>query len=150
MKCERCGKRVANYHYMSNVNGKVTEQHLCDQCAAELEGRESVFASAGRMFDRMFSDFWDDGFGRMAMPGFGGFGGFFGAPVGFSPCIQLTPERPEASVRTAAPAAEPMADPEMAKKRQINVLREQIRAAVEKEEYEKAAQLRDQLHELEK
>ena len=39
MKCTNCGKNEANYHYTSNINGNVTERHLCAECAAGL-GRE--------------------------------------------------------------------------------------------------------------
>ena len=152
MKCEKCGKRIANYHYMSNVNGKVTEQHLCDQCAAELEGKDNVFANAGRMFDQMWNSFWGDGFGRLGMPSFGS---FFGAPTLVMPHFQLTMDGPAAAAPAAVTpaAAEPAAagaDPEMSRQRQINMLREQIKTAVENEQYEKAAELRDQIRALEK
>ena len=147
MKCEKCGKRVANYHYMSNVNGKVTEQHLCDQCAAELEGKDNVFANAGKMFDQMWNNFWGDGFGRLTMPSFGS---FFGAPTLVMPRFQLTLDHPAATQETTESTATTTADPEMAKQRQINMLREQIKTAVENEQYEKAAELRDQIRALEK
>ena len=35
MKCEKCGKNEATCFYSSNINGKITEKHLCSQCAAE-------------------------------------------------------------------------------------------------------------------
>ena len=36
MKCDRCGKEEVNFHYTSNINGNITEKHLCAQCAGEL------------------------------------------------------------------------------------------------------------------
>ena len=36
MKCTNCGENSASFHYKSNVNGKVTELHLCADCAKEL------------------------------------------------------------------------------------------------------------------
>ena len=34
MKCDRCGKNEATFHYKTNINGRVTEAHLCPDCAA--------------------------------------------------------------------------------------------------------------------
>ena len=36
MRCDRCGKNEATFYYKSNINGKVTQIHLCPQCAEEL------------------------------------------------------------------------------------------------------------------
>lgn len=36
MRCDRCGKNEATFYYKSNINGKVTQVHLCPQCAEEL------------------------------------------------------------------------------------------------------------------
>ena len=33
MKCDRCGKNEATFYYKSNINGRVTETHLCPDCA---------------------------------------------------------------------------------------------------------------------
>ena len=33
MRCDRCGKNEATFYYKSNINGKVTQIHLCPQCA---------------------------------------------------------------------------------------------------------------------
>lgn len=35
MLCQSCGKKEASFHYTSNENGKVTELHLCHDCAAK-------------------------------------------------------------------------------------------------------------------
>ena len=36
MRCDRCGRNEATFYYKSNINGKVTQIHLCPQCAEEL------------------------------------------------------------------------------------------------------------------
>lgn len=36
MLCQKCGKNQANTHFKQVVNGKVTELHLCADCAREL------------------------------------------------------------------------------------------------------------------
>lgn len=33
MLCQACGKKEATFHYTSNENGKITEMHLCHDCA---------------------------------------------------------------------------------------------------------------------
>ena len=35
MKCENCGNNEVTFVYRSNLNGKITEKHLCADCAAE-------------------------------------------------------------------------------------------------------------------
>ena len=35
MKCQKCGKNDVNFHFSSNINGCVTEAHLCAECAGE-------------------------------------------------------------------------------------------------------------------
>ena len=36
MKCENCGKNEVTFVYQSNINGTVTEKHLCGHGAEEL------------------------------------------------------------------------------------------------------------------
>ena len=55
MRCDRCGKNEATFYYKSNINGKVTQVHLCHQCAEEL-GYTDSFRSAG-MTGGLFGDF---------------------------------------------------------------------------------------------
>ena len=47
MKCERCGKNEATFYYKSSINGKVTELHLCPECAEALGYTESLRSSCG-------------------------------------------------------------------------------------------------------
>lgn len=36
MKCQHCNKNEATTYFKQNINGKVTEMHLCADCAREL------------------------------------------------------------------------------------------------------------------
>ena len=36
MKCEHCGNEEVSFHYTSNINGNITEKHLCSQCAGKF------------------------------------------------------------------------------------------------------------------
>jgi protein arginine kinase activator len=38
MQCDECGKRPATVHITKIENGKKTDRHLCEQCAAENNG----------------------------------------------------------------------------------------------------------------
>ena len=35
MKCEKCGKNEATFHYQSIINGDREEYHLCEDCVKE-------------------------------------------------------------------------------------------------------------------
>ena len=52
--CTKCGKKEASVYYKQNINGKVTEMNLCEDCAAELRKKT----------DAEFGSFWK-GFGEM-------------------------------------------------------------------------------------
>ncbi len=56
MLCENCKKNEANTTLTKNINGHVTVQHLCAECAAKkgLGAMGSVF---GSMLGGIFSDF---------------------------------------------------------------------------------------------
>ncbi len=146
MKCQNCGKYEATCHYTSNINGKISEQHLCSECAAGAGWGETMFVDADRIFNNVF----------------GGFGSFFGTPryaiptwgLGFRmPALLIsraaaeTEDRAEPTIPQAEKTTQP--DPEMMKRREINALREQMRISSEAEDFEKAAEIRDKLRGLE-
>jgi len=39
MLCEKCNKNIANVYLKNNINGNVTESHLCSSCAGEVYGQ---------------------------------------------------------------------------------------------------------------
>ncbi len=127
MKCTNCGNNNASYHYSFNLNGQRTEHHLCPECAARLQPDRAFAADARELM--------------------GDFGGFFPTmgrlvPSFFPVFVTGAPERTAEPERTSV-------DPELAAQREKNALREQMKAAAQAEDYEKAAQLRDQLKALE-
>ena len=152
MKCENCKHNEATYHYRTNINGKVTEKHLCRECAEKAELSQGMFDSFDSMFDDMFGGVFGSFFGRRGMLSpFGGFGG--GLAQRIMPRIDLLiDDSPAASAEApaAAPAQESGVDPEMKKRRELNALRSQMDEAVKAEDFEKAAELRDKIHSLEK
>ena len=56
MKCEHCGKNEVTFVYQSNINGKVTEKHLCGECARELGYSQRIAAPNQNMMQHFFGD----------------------------------------------------------------------------------------------
>ncbi len=147
MRCDRCGKNEATFYYKSNINGKVTQVHLCSQCAEEL-GYTDSFRSAG-MTGGLFGDFFSRPFG-MLEPFFSGLGS------------RMLTEFPEpvdvlGQARESTPAQEDTGDllprdeqDALTRQRKRNALQTQLNLAVQEERFEEAAKLRDELKALEK
>ena len=142
MKCQNCGKNEATFYYKSNINGRVMESHLCPECARQL-------GLVQDMRRPMMSSFWDDDdfftrpF-RMLEPLLGGFGSRllteFPEPVDVTQ--QAVAEAPEDALVDKAEQER------FSLQRQRNALETQLRHAVETENFEEAAKLRDQLRSL--
>jgi len=127
MKCQKCGNNEVNFHYSSSVNGAVTETHLCSRCATE----------SGYDIDSMF------GFGQAVDLGFLMF------PFTLRPHTGMIGQRNacDCGCNQGLPRASNVeVDKEISLRRELSA---QMRAAVEKEEFEKAAELRDKIRELE-
>ena len=156
MKCQKCGKNEVSFYYSSNINGAVAETHLCSECA---NGSDNDFARAFDMtslFDGLFGDCGTP-FGRRGMfrplllpESMFGYGP---ATSGFRPGSGIREisgcgcgERRDAGQNDADCAK---VDAEMLKRREACIIREQMRLAADKEEYEEAAKLRDKLREFE-
>lgn len=172
MKCDKC-ENEAMLHYESTVNGEKTEYHLCEDCArAEGFGEMLDYRPAS-----MLRSFFDDPFFSRPMSlmdsFFGGspFGaltdGFFGrgglmAPTMTLPCVRVKVDEKteadkkscgcEATEKTAGKAdnVSEKVNEEMKAKRELHALKHQLHEAVRAEEYEKAAELRDKIREIEK
>lgn len=167
MICDRCKKRPANVHVTKITNGQKTEMHLCEECAREtgqleflsipqfsfhnvlqgLFGPESAPAGlpSGAVSPSPrkcptcgmdFSDFRRTGF------------------LGCSDCYSEFQGRLEPVIRRVhgstrhvgkVPARTGGA---LRVKKEIEDLRRQLETAIAREEYERAAQLRDKIKEL--
>ena len=57
MYCELCKKNPATIHYTKIVNGYKEERHLCEQCANSLKEPGGVFPTLGLMPDFSMADF---------------------------------------------------------------------------------------------
>lgn len=127
MKCEHCGKHEATFYYKSNINGRVTEKHLCPACA-NAQGYTETFRPV-RLFDEVFRP--------------------FGMLRSFD---RMLTEFPAPEEMTETRRSEELLDREerqtLTKQRQANALRSQLKDAVEREDFETAIRLRDELRQM--
>ena len=154
MKCENCGKNEVTFVYQSNINGKVTEKHLCSECAEKLGYTQKIAAHSQRMMQNFFGNsifgnsFFDDFFspvpslmGRMLE---GPFDDFFAD----MPALGAAPAKQEEQKKE-----DDLVDREeqgrFAYLRQMNALKMEMKKAVHQENFERAAELRDEIHKLE-
>ena len=138
MKCEHCGRNEATFFYKSSVNGRVTQVHLCQDCARRMGYTDSLRRSMQPM--SLFGD------------------GFFGSPFsllepfmdGFE--TRMLTEFPEPGEPRQQKEKSGLVDKAqqdaLRSERRRNALQEQLKSAVESENYEEAARLRDELRAL--
>lgn len=154
MKCENCGKNEVTFVYQSNINGNVTEKHLCSECAEKLGYTRKIAAHSQRMMQNFFGNsFFDDFFSpmpslisrmnRMLEDPFDDF--FTDMPaLGAAPAQQQ--EQPQQKQDSLVGKEE---QSRFAYMRQLNALRIEMKKAVHQENFERAAELRDQIKDLE-
>ena len=154
MKCENCGKNEVTFIYRSNINGKVTEKHLCAECAAEQGYTRRLAARQ----DRLMRSFFEDPFGgSFFRPMLGGRSRFFGEDLFDDffremPALTAEPEAAAKAGETARKQEKLVDDKEesrFARARRLNALRLEMKKAVHNEEFEEAARLRDEIRALE-
>ena len=156
MKCENCGKNEVTFVYQSNINGKVTEKHLCSECAEKLGYTQKLAAHSRSMMQNFFGNsmfgggFFDDFFspvpslmGRMLEDPFDDF-------FADMPALSAAPVQQE---QTNQKQQDDLVGKEeqsrFAYLRQMNALRMEMKKAVHQENFERAAELRDEIRKLE-
>lgn len=162
MQCDECGKRPATVHITKIENGKKTERHLCEQCAAENNGISinTTFSindilaglmNAGNMLPLkvdVVKDLKCEVCG-LSYNRFKETGRF-----GCSHCYKVFGERLNPLIKklhgnTNHTGKIPnKAGGRMKLAREIERLKQELNAAVSSEEYEKAAEIRDKIREL--
>lgn len=160
MLCQKCHKRTASVHIKQVVNGKITEAALCSECAAkdELGGFFSTKTSD------LFSGFWSDSiFGSEAIK-----------QQKICPVCKTTRKDLAASGRAGCAKCYEVFEDDLKKiiygihgnavhsasrtgkheerlkkSREIEALKLEQTKAVEEQNYEKAAEIRDKIKALE-
>ena len=146
MKCENCGRNEASFIYRSSINGRTEEHHLCQACAEKLGytqrffskwpsvldsffGNDAFFGSTpslmGRMLESPFDDFFD------TMPA-----------IGAAPVQEVQEEKKDNLMSHEDQSR-------FSYLRQMNALKQAQEKAIAEEKFERAAQLRDEIHKLE-
>ena len=157
MKCENCGKNEVTFVYQSNINGKVEEKHLCSECAEKLGYTQRLGVNSHSLMQNFFgrnsllgSGFFDDFFSPM--PSLMGrmledpFDDFFAE----MPALSASPvQQQEAKQEKKDELVGQEDQSRFAYLRQMNALKLEMKKAVHQENFERAAELRDQIRSLE-
>lgn len=174
MICQVCGKKQATFHYSSNENGNITETHLCHECAKQtglLDDSNKIFNSfafSDSIFEQnesMLSDLLGGMLGsskhktivestvcpfcgmRLNELMQGGKAGCAKCYTTFKNAISPTLQKLHGHTKHIGKIPEGT-DIKKTKKDKRSELEALLNEAVQKQEYEKAAEYRDQIREL--
>lgn len=163
MLCEKCKKNQANTYYKTTVNGKTAEMCLCGECAEKL-GIGSVWADNSFFDEPFFGSLFDDSFFGKALglasprsvkrcPDCGATLDYISqsGKVGCATCYDTFEKELQAAIMRAQGSVKHLGSekPENEKEKKAEVLREEMKKAIEAEDFEKAAKLRDEIKGLE-
>lgn len=161
MLCQKCNHNQANTHIKTMVNGKVEEYMLCSQCAMEL-GYQNMFSPSLFSFDNMFGSFFEPkGQERLKSDAQCPCCGSTLAQImnsgrmGCSQCYEtfyqdILPWLGQIHNNVSHVGKLPRtADIKLKQKNRLRELKKQLQTAIEDQEFEQAARLRDQIKELE-
>jgi len=160
MLCDICGKKEATVHLTEIINGKVTELHLCEECArekgaqmeqhfgiadllaglADLSSGLEIKEDVGLKCENCGMTYED--FKRV---------GKFGCSecyLAFKKNVPSLLKRIHGSARYVGEG--PQTEEYELVRDELQELRKQLQQAIEREEYERAAEIRDKIKELEK
>ncbi len=168
MKCQKCQVREATNHITEIINGKKQELHLCQECAAKSEEFQEMKAG----FDFGIGDFLGGIFGgkQKSLSSEAAFKNETVCPacgmpfedfvrkgrLGCGECYSVFRSRLDRPLRQIHGTCEHMGKVPsrmggtLQIGRQISKLENELSAAVLKQEFEKAAELRDKINELKK
>ena len=158
MLCDKCKKNMATVHLTKIVNGKKQEQHLCSTCAGDIDNTFTF----DDMFKNVFTVNPAAGYKSslgikkcnkcgMTLDELNRYG-----RLGFAECCESFREYLEPALRSIhsltmhkgkRPGKAVITEPAENK---VASLKEKLKEAIKNEEYEKAAQIRDILRDIEK
>ena len=160
MICDICGKAEATVHLTEIINGKVTELHLCEECAREkgtqMEQHFGISDLLAGLADlssdvevKQNIDLKCSNCG-MSYKDFKKMGRF-----GCSQCYESFKQYIPSLLKRVHGSAKYIGEmPKTGKyqvvKDELQELKNQLQSAINKEEYEEAAKIRDQIREIEK
>jgi protein arginine kinase activator len=163
MQCQECGKRPATLHFTKIVNGDKTELHICESCARD-KGEFIPGTQSGFSIHNLLSGLLDfNQPGTMNSPAvrcdtcgmtyaqFSKIGRF-----GCSHCYEYFGDRLDPLLKRVhgntihAGKIPKRAGGKVKTRREIDRLKRELQGRIEREDFEAAARIRDQIRELEK
>lgn len=173
MLCEKCSKNEATVFYREIVNGKEKKYSLCSDCAAKLEKEGKISFGADMPFGNFFNDYDPMGslFGSLFAPSFSLqpksaeqkkcplCGSTFeelveNGKVGCPKCYEAFADELEPTVRSIhgktkhTGRAPGKLKAKIDRMKQISSLESEMKDAIKAQNFERAAEIRDQLKEL--
>lgn len=166
MKCEKCNQHEATFFYQTQINGHASSLALCHTCAAEagLVGSKSStdpFAFTLGSFPNLLGDIFAPSqqkkrAGDVSCPACGATWSDLAAvgKVGCPDCYRTFAEQLSPSIRamhgnaTHTGRAPAKAQAARDKHTRTEALKKELKAAIESENFEKAATLRDEIRAL--
>ncbi len=151
MLCQNCGKHTATYHFTQNINGETTETHLCAHCAAQKAPDTGV------------SDLFDSLFFGTSLPRRAAVCESCGMTLselsrtgkaGCAACYKTFAAELRPTLRrlygTAVHTGKAPADAseDLRRKRRLSEAKRELSAAIDAQEFERAAALRDEIRSL--
>lgn len=164
-KCDKCGAENANTHVKTIINGEFREYDLCSACAHKL-GYSNPFADMESEFSHMLGSFFGNVLPARSQSTRCEFCGSTYAEiantgqVGCAHCYELFADRLNPSIvrihgnaahcgkhsKAAAQAREEHAE---TKEEKLRRLQSQLDEAIKQQEFERAAELRDEIKGME-
>jgi protein arginine kinase activator len=134
MLCEKCRKNEANVHISKNINGRATELHLCEACARESGELLSMNQFLGNFFESVMPlRVRRIAYMPASAPGDNKY-------AGCEDCVEDLPAYKPEGMTPGIPGGGAI---------KLAELKAQLGEAVAKEEFERAAELRDEIKKLE-
>ena len=160
MLCQSCEKRQATTHIKTILNGELKEFNLCPECAAKL-GYGSFFGNIGLDLNKLFGSFMDGFISEKSPKRCQCCGSSFediakAGKVGCAECYntfyeELLPSIQRIHGRTSHTGKlAHSAGTEVKIRSEISKYKAELEKAIKAQEFEKAAELRDRIKELEK
>ncbi len=158
MLCERCGNKTATTHIKSTINGVTEQHHLCSQCAREYSAHNTM------TLDNLIGSFFGETLkaqsladNRKRCPGCGVCFDDIASSgkVGCDKCYevfldQLLPSLQRMHGRSRHAGKSPIGETKApTAEDKIGELNKQLKKAIDEQNFEQAAILRDQIKEIE-
>ena len=164
MLCEKCHQKPATVHMQQIVNGAKTEMHLCQDCSTQIDTPVSIEALFNGLLGSFLSMAAEKQSSRevyahyepcsdcgMTFEGFTSGGGKLGCATCyrvFSPQLDAILKNVQASIHHEGKIPKKSGQV-MIQKREADRLRVLMSKAIEEENFEEAARLRDEIRSLE-